>query len=102
MLPSDGKALIWYVWNSLYFEQDLENHPRVRLLHYNDIASRPSEVMQSIYAFIDVDYPSDEIIASIHGKSVGLGKEIKLNPHIEALCEELWRRFLAVRKGELR
>ena len=65
MPPLDGKALIWYVRNSLYFEHDLENHPRVRLLHYNDIVSRPSEVMQSIYAFIDVNYPSEERVFSL-------------------------------------
>lgn len=93
MPPLDGKALIWYVRNSLFFEQNLGDHPQVQLLHYADITANPTEVMPGIYRFIDAEYPGDHVVADIHQKSVGLGKQVNLNPAIEAICAELWERF---------
>ena len=93
MPPLDGKALIWYARNSLFFEQRLQDYPRVKVIQYDDIVSRPSEIMREIYKFIDVDYAGDKIVAGVHKHSVGLGKELELNPEIESLCEKLWQQF---------
>ena len=93
MPPLDGKALIWYVRNSLYFEQALQNHPRVRLLHYRDITGDPEAAMRGLYAFAGATYPANDIVAGIHRRSVGLGRGIQLNPEIRDLCEDMWGRF---------
>lgn len=93
MPPLDGKALIWFVRNSLFFDQKLQDNPRVKLLQYNAIVSQPSDIMRDVYEFIDVQYPGDKIVADIHKNSVGLGKELELNPEIEALCESMWQSF---------
>lgn len=97
MPPLDGKALIWYVRNVLYFEQRLEEHDRVRTVFYNDIVSNPHKVMQSIYRFAEIDYPGEKIVSGIHNKSVGLGRSIEIDWNIENLCEELWQRLLTTR-----
>jgi hypothetical protein len=93
MPPLDGKALIWYVRNSLFFEQRLAEKKNMMLLHYADITSDPPRIMKDVYHFIDVSYPGDHIVAAVHGKSVGLGNTVELDPEIETLCEDMWNRF---------
>ena len=97
MPPLDGKALTWYVRNALFYEHALDRHTRVKTVFYNDMVTDPGKVMREIYSFADIDYPGDQIVSSVHNKSVGLGKEINIAPDIERLCEELWERLQSTR-----
>jgi hypothetical protein len=63
------------------------------LCRYKDIVTRPDRVMRDIYAFIGCDYPGDQIVSDIHSRSVSLGRELAINPEIEALCQAMWQRF---------
>ncbi|MGI9610857.1 MAG: sulfotransferase domain-containing protein [Acidimicrobiia bacterium] len=93
MPPLDGKALIWFARNSLYFDQALHEHPRVRLLRYSEITGDPEKAMRGVYNFAGLSYPQADIVGGIHGRSVGLGKGIQLHPDIRDLCEDMWSRF---------
>jgi hypothetical protein len=69
----DLQALGWYARNILYFDQELNRHPRVRLCSYEDIVSDPKKGMKSLYRFIGMDYPGHHIVRFVHSKSVKKG-----------------------------
>lgn len=85
----DAKALFWYVRNILFFEQKLDQDPRTTLCRYKDIVSRPQQVMQNVYRFLQVDYPGDHITVDIHQRSVGVGNKAEIGEDIRHLCDDL-------------
>jgi hypothetical protein len=95
MPPNDAAALFWYARNQLFFEQNLDSHPRVLLVRYSDFVTNPAETMPRIYKFLDRPYPGDNINREVHGLSVGKGKEVVLSPEIEAFCQSQLERLEA-------
>lgn len=89
MNPYDAAALFWYARNRLYFEQGLDQNPRVMLCRYEELVRRPSEVMQRLYDFIGVPYPGDKIVKAVHPQSIGKGRRSRLSAEVEALCEKM-------------
>ncbi len=90
----DAAALFWYARNSLFFDMELENDPRVFMCRYEDLVYQPEVKMKEIYAFTGASYPNkEEITGSVNTSSVGKGKEIKLHPEIEALCNKMLKRL---------
>lgn len=93
MQPYDAEALFWYARNRLFFEQNLDQHPRIFLCKYEDIVAEPAKMMPQIYNFVGYPYPGDRIIQHIHTGSINRGAEIELNPEIEVLCDGLLQKF---------
>jgi hypothetical protein len=89
----EAKALFWYIRNMLYFEQQLDEHPRVTLCKYEEIVADPVRVMTTIYRFLGIQYPGDYIAGNIHRRSVGLGKQLEIKEEIEHLCKYLLNRM---------
>lgn len=92
---NDAAAIYWLLRNSLYFEQALDRHPRVRAICYDDLVSRPDETMRSVYSFLGFPYPGSHLVGGVHADSRGLGRSVELDPEIEALCESMWVRLKA-------
>ncbi len=88
MSPHSAAGLFWYIRNSLYFEQGLDNDARVLTLAYEDLVSMPEKVMDVICRFIDCAYDR-RMTSSIHARSVGRS-ESHLDPDIEAMCEKMY------------
>jgi len=89
MPANDAAACFWYARNKLFFEQGLDQHPRVTICQYEELTAKPKETLQRLYQFIGRPYPGDRIVQHIQPSSHGTQKEFKLNPEIEALCEDL-------------
>ncbi|RPI88450.1 MAG: hypothetical protein EHM42_04405 [Planctomycetaceae bacterium] len=93
MSREDAAALLWYVRSSFYYLHGLDRMPEMALLRYEDITSRPAEVVRNLYRFLDLDYPGDALIRQIHTRSVGKKVTLALSPEIRALCVELQNRL---------
>lgn len=93
MNPYDAAALFWYARNQLFFDQRLAENPDVILCRYEDLVLRPSETMQGIYAELGVAYPGDHIVQDVHPQSVGKGRQSRLSPEVEAVCQALLDRL---------
>ncbi|MFP4093951.1 MAG: sulfotransferase family protein [Cyclobacteriaceae bacterium] len=89
----DAAALFWYARNSLFFEQDLANHPKVRMYRYSDLVMEPDVELRALYDFIGLPYPEHIADYEISRKSVGKGQEISLDPEIEAHCQAMLNRL---------
>lgn len=89
MKPHDAAALFWFVRNSLFFELNLSQHPKVIMCKYADLVGNPVENMKKIYDFIGCDFPGPHVVGEVKSTSVGKGKRVELSPQIECLCQEL-------------
>lgn len=94
MDPYDAAALFWYVRNTLFFDQQLDHHPRVKLCHYADLVRFPVESMQSVYSYVHQPYPGDQVVADVHSTSIGKGQHNELSVEIEELCNQMWVRLV--------
>lgn len=93
MNPYDAAALFWFARNKLFFDLDLQNNLRVLVCRYEDLVCNPHHITKSIYRFVDLSYPGDEIISMVHSKSVNKGNNIILSPGIEKLCNDLYQKL---------
>lgn len=93
MNPNDAAALFWYARNQLFFEQNLQHHPRVTLLRYEDFVQSPLTSLQKIYRFLGLPFPTQNMLKEVHAKSVKKGANVQLSPEIETLCQELYARL---------
>jgi hypothetical protein len=90
MRNEDAAALFWYCRNSLFFDQQLQDHPRVKLCLYDDLVTHPDITMKSTYQFIGRRYPGKRLVSEVHPYSVSKGKYIKLTNGISKVCENLY------------
>jgi hypothetical protein len=89
MWPHDAASLFWYVRNILFFDLELDKNANVLLCKYEDLVTKPDEIMKNTYKFAGCSYPKNNIVSGIYGKSIGLGKSIKLSKDVDDLCAEL-------------
>lgn len=83
----DAAALFWYVRNQIFFDRNLAFLDNVMTCHYSEFVLNPTTIMRNIYQFAGVHYPGDWIAFRVHGNSIKKGREIRISPQIEALCE---------------
>jgi hypothetical protein len=95
----DLHALCWWVRNSLYFRLEIDQDPRVLLCRYEDLTSRPKELIASVYRHLEIPYPGDYLVSDIHTRSVGKGSRVELAPEIETLCADLLARLDSLREA---
>ena len=85
-------ALFWYARNQLYFDQDLASDPRVRLIHYEDLVTRPEQSFPGLFEFIDIPY-SRWVVSKVNARSVAHRNPSDVESAIAALCQELYAKF---------
>ncbi|MEX2124776.1 MAG: hypothetical protein WD795_12855 [Woeseia sp.] len=93
MSPHDAAALMWYARNCLYFEQDLDMLPSVRLWKYDDFVRSPTTNAYQIYAWLKMAPPGRRTMNFVNPRSVGLGQGVTLDAEIEGACRELMDRL---------
>ncbi len=93
MHPYDAAALFWYVRNTLFFDQHLDRHPRVKLCRYADLVLNPKESVQAVYSYVNQPYPGDQVIEDVHSSSIGKGQQSQISAEIEELCSHMWTRL---------
>jgi len=89
MSPFDGAALFWYARNRLFFDLELPAEKRVMPLRYEDLVAEPAAAMTRVYAHAEVPFPGPALVADIHPRSVGLGRELELATEVEEACDRL-------------
>ncbi|MEM9886781.1 MAG: sulfotransferase domain-containing protein [Bacteroidota bacterium] len=94
MNPYDGAALFWYVRNSLFFQQELQDNEKVMLLNYEDLTTQPEKKVQSVYNFMQFPYPNKAIAGLIHeNKKAKLLDRSVFSPVITELCEAMFQQL---------
>jgi hypothetical protein len=96
MNEATGAALQWYYRNVLYFEQELQNDPRVMLVRYEDMVENPLEVVNKIYEFAGIVDISPWAVRKIHQKSVKKNVVPPISQEVFELCANLQNRLLSV------
>ena len=91
--PYENSALFWYARNILFFENGLDRHPSLRLYPYEELVSRPEELMKELYGWVGVDYPGQDLAKNTHGRSVGIGNRNPIRDEISHRCRQLLDRL---------
>jgi Sulfotransferase domain len=92
MSPEDGAALLWYVRNLIYFDLELEKDPRVLLVRYEDLVTRPQQYFPRIFGFIDCDF-DQQYIGDVFDTSVRKNAGPAINKEVKLLCREMLQRL---------
>jgi len=92
MSPEDGAALLWYTRNLFYFQLKCDEDPRVLLVKYEDLVTRPVQHARWIFDFIACDF-KDRYVRDIDASHIGEAPIEGLNPGIRALCDGLMDRL---------
>jgi len=96
MRNEDAAALFWYCRNRLFFDQRLQDHPRVKLCLYDDLVTMPGGTMKAFYQFVGRPYPGKRMVSEVNPYSVNKGKDIELTGEIQRLCLELYENLLKI------
>ena len=88
-------ALFWYFRNVLFFEQDLDADPRVKLIQYEQLATRPRDSAIALFDFVEL--PAERsAYGFVASRSVGDRREtLDIDPVIREACEALQTRLQA-------
>jgi hypothetical protein len=63
------------------------------MCRYEELVTRPADVMRQMYRFINLSYPGDHIVQDIHPQSVGKGRQSKLSAEVDELCASMLKRL---------
>lgn len=95
MTPESAAALFWYVRNSLFFDQGLDERDDVILVSYNALLADPQPTMTAMCALLDVTYDS-AFVRHIGARSPRVAAPLAIDPRVRAHCDELEARLSAV------
>ena len=90
--PHEAFALFWYQRNHLFFDLDLANDPRVLLVRYENLVTKPQEFFPPVFAFIAVPF-SKRLISRVSPASVRKNAAPRFQPGISVMCEDLMQRL---------
>lgn len=99
MSDLDGAVLKWLLRNQLFFDQQLDQHPRVLLLRYEDLVRRPDVLFARLFGQLGMTYQAS-YSHGIFADSVGRAKDISLQASIAQQAERLLARFRAVYEAQ--
>jgi hypothetical protein len=94
-------ALFWYFRNILFFEQNLDRDPRVRLVRYEHLVTNPHETFGSLFSFLGLRY-TQRVSRRVFASSVRKANPPAIDPAIRLLCEDLNARLEHVLTGTVR
>lgn len=98
----DAAALFWFARNSLYFDLNLDEDPRVMLCRYEDFVVEPEKHMRAIYQQVGQVYPATGIASIVHSNSIKKGKDIEFSPQVEQIVQDLQNKLEAVYQTKIR
>ena len=101
MNPYDAAVLFWYARNSIFFDLELDRHPRVMMCSYEDFVLDPEKFVKSVYERLGRPYPAINLAAEVHANSRKKGKDIEVTPEIEQLAADLYQRLERTYRAQL-
>jgi hypothetical protein len=81
-------ALQWFFRNRIYFDQALEDDPRIMLLPYEQLVTEPLATLPRVAEFSNVEL-GERAARIITPTSVGKRKPPAIRPDVDALCAAL-------------
>jgi hypothetical protein len=87
----DAAALFWWARNQLYFDQQLWQDSRVRLLRYEAVAHNPARCLAALNDFLDISIPAAPAERAV--RQSAKQQRVLLQPAVEQLCAALFDRF---------
>ena len=91
LTPISAAALFWWARNQLYFDQQLWNDDRIKIVNYEAALNRPVEMVDALSSYLGVGLPSQAIAAKIRPYNDRV--PLHLHPKVEYLCAEMWSSF---------
>ncbi|EDZ67934.1 hypothetical protein NOC27_1261 [Nitrosococcus oceani AFC27] len=85
-------ALFWYFRNILFFEQNLDQDSRVRLVCYEQLVQRPAEILNELFAFLGITY-TPRVSRKVVASSVRRKPPPEIDSAILEVCDELSTRM---------
>lgn len=96
---TSARALIWYVRNSLYFEQGLDVSDRVQLVRYEYLAQNPREEFERAFGFLGLPL-SESYYEEVSVRSISRDPAPNIDPEIKGLCQGLFDQLDALTKRQ--
>lgn len=90
--PAAGAALFWWLRNSFYLSLGLDQDPRVQVVRYESLVTRPHEAFVPVFEHCGVPYQA-AYTAGIVPTSVGRAPAPEVSPAIAAACDALAARL---------
>ena len=98
--PIEAAAIFWFVRNSLFFDLDYANEPRLATCSYADLVIQPDAVMRGLYAQAGQPFPGERITREVRDGSLGRGVDVDLAPAIDDACAELFTRLETIHQDK--
>ncbi|MDZ7265867.1 MAG: sulfotransferase [candidate division KSB1 bacterium] len=87
-------ALMWYLQNHLFLDQQLFQRREVLLVKYEDLVSRPQEHFRRVFDFIGIPF-KDKYVDEVYDSSIRKEAFPPIPSEIETLCQDLHQRLVA-------
>lgn len=91
---TSARALIWYVRNSMFFEQSLDTNSRACLVRYEDLTRLPETEFERIFRFLDLPL-SDSFYGRVSTKSIRRDEAPVIDAAITGICDELQQKLIS-------
>jgi hypothetical protein len=91
---ASANALFWYYRNQLFFDQRLEQEPRVCLIKYDAFATNPQTEVGRLVRFLGIT-ATRAMSGHIRGNSVKRTPVAEIEPPVRRLCDEMLERLEA-------
>jgi hypothetical protein len=95
LTPQEGGALLWYLRNQLLFQLELADSPRVLLVKYEDLVTRPREHFAEVFRFLETPF-DDRFVDHIFSTSVRKPSVGMRSREVIHLCDELTQQLDSV------
>lgn len=92
MTDATAAALIWYLRNVLYFEQQLHQDERVLLAHYEQLVTAPQVAFPQIFDFLGLNY-SAFVSSQVFASSIRRREPPVIAAPVRELCAALNERL---------
>jgi hypothetical protein len=92
LTPTAGAAALWWIRNRIYFDLNLDQHPRVMLVRYEDFVRSPATEIARVCDFIGARC-SPRLAKAVHSESLRRAEPPPLPVPILDACEALEARL---------
>jgi len=90
---ASATALFWFYRNQLFFDQGLDQDPRVGLVRYEALVNEP-ETITALALFCNVS-TNPRMFRLLRASSIRKQAEPRIDPQIRALCDDMHGRLLS-------
>jgi hypothetical protein len=93
LTPEEGAAIYWLFYNQLYYDLGMRDEPRVLLVCYESLVTRPEEQLREVAAFLGLTW-EDRMSDGVYASSIGKNQPPVMRKQIVEACEEMYERLV--------